>query len=94
MPAKTPGRGGLGSKAINPVPVIVIALVILAALGYTMFIRPAQQAEAIAKNWATPEEAAKRSPEGRPKDQAYEDKVKELLAKEGHGARGGSRRER
>jgi hypothetical protein len=92
--APKPSNDGLVDKMravqINPVIIIVVALVIVAGLGYFVWLRPEQEANRIKQEWSTPEAAKARSPEGRKADPTHEALVESLRQKEGINA--GSRR--
>ncbi len=83
----------LSQIQINPVPVIVVAVLAAAGLGYFFFIRPGQVESNIKQNWATPESAALRGP-GRPTNPTHEAFVAELRRKEQTSGTGGRRRDR
>ncbi len=68
-------------KEINPIPVIVVAVLAVIVAGYFFFIRPGQVNAKIEKEWTTDQAAAQRGP-GRPKDEAHEKLVEQLRAKE------------
>jgi len=78
---------------VNPVPVIVVAVLAVAGLGYFFFVRPGQVEDKIKQNWATPEAAAMRGP-GQPTNAKREALAAELRRKEGLNRQGGRRRDR
>lgn len=73
---------------VNPILVIVVAILIVGGLGYWFWLRPEMEAAKTKANWSSPEAAAARSPEGRPKDTAHEQFLKDLRAKRGGGGTG------
>jgi hypothetical protein len=83
----------LSQIQVNPVPVIVVAVLAAAGLGYFFFIRPGQVESKIKENWATQEAAALRGP-GRPVNASHEAFVAELRRKERTSGTGGRRRDR
>ena len=69
-------------KEINPIPVIIVAVLAVVAAGYFFFIRPAQVDASIQKQWVTAEAAEARH-DGR-KTSADKQKLRDqILAKEG-----------
>ncbi len=90
-PAKSKAPKG-GSNEINPIPVVVAAVVLAGALCWFLWLGPKLAADKAASNWATPEAAAARSPENKPKNAAHESLVQQLREKEGGG--GGRARSR
>jgi hypothetical protein len=70
-----------------------VAVVLAAALGYFFVIRPGQVQAKIEKEWSTPEAAAARR-DGRTRDQAKDQLVQQLRAKEGYGPSTGHTRRR
>jgi len=63
--------------------VIVVGVLLLLGLGWFFWLRPQQEADKAAKEWTSPEAAAARSPENRPKNAAHEAIVEQLRQKEG-----------
>ena len=70
------------NREINPIPLIVIAVVAVVALGYFFLIRPGQREAQVRAEWVTPEAAALRGP-GKPRDESHEQFVQKLREKEG-----------
>lgn len=81
MPAKA-SAGGLKNTEINPAILVIVVLAIVVSAGYFLWLRPQQAADKAAKDWVTPEAAAARAPENRPKDPAHEALVQQLIQKE------------
>jgi hypothetical protein len=87
-------KNGLSAVEINPIWAIVVAVILVAGLGWFFWMRPQAAADKAAREWTTPEAAAARSPENKPKNPAYDAKVQELLQQEGHAnRRTGSRKD-
>ena len=69
-------------KEINPIPVIVVAVLLAVVAGYFFFIRPGQVDSQTQKVWIT-EKAAFERHDGRKVDQTHEQFLQQLRAKEG-----------
>ena len=76
----------LRETAVNPIAVIIGVVVIVLAVGYLGWLRPKMQEDKIVKEWTSPENVRKRSPEGRVTDPTHEAFVAQLRAKEHAGA--------
>lgn len=81
----------LSQKEINPLPVIVIAVVLVAILGYVFWIRPMQMEKRAAAEWTSPEAQATRGP-NRQVTPDYAEAVRKLREKEGTAGRNVTRR--
>ena len=46
---------------VNPLVLVVVLLLAVVAVAYALWLKPAQQEEAIKKQWNTPEAAARRA---------------------------------
>ncbi len=95
MPGASPGGGTIEKMRavqVNPVVVIVVALVIVAGLGYFFWLRPEQEAARIKQEWSTPEAAKARSPEGRKSNPAHDAFLRSLREKEGQQGVGSQQR--
>jgi hypothetical protein len=79
----TTGPAKLSSIEINPVIVIVSAVLLVLGLGWFFWLRPQMATDKAARDWTTPEAAAARSPENRPKNATHEAAVQQLLQNEG-----------
>ena len=96
MPSNGKGKQGanrLSGIEINPIPVIVIAVLLAVGLGWFFWLKPQRDADKAAQEWTSPEAAAARAPENRPKDPAHDAVVQDLLQKEGHADRTHRRRD-
>ncbi len=74
----------LKDSVVNPVAVIIGVVVLVLVIGYFAWLRPKQQEDQIVKEWTSPENVKRRSPEGRVTDPSHEAFVAQLRAKE-HG---------
>jgi hypothetical protein len=92
MPATSSGGrsagAGLRGVQVNPILVIVIALLVVGGLGYFFWLRPEQEYAKIKREWNSEESAAARAPENRKSDPAHERVLANLKRNERGGAEG------
>lgn len=80
-----PSRGTvdrLREIQINPVILMIVALLIAGGSVYVLWLRPVQEADRIKREWTNPEAAKARSPEGKPSNPEHERFIEGLRRKE------------
>ena len=82
----------LRKTQINPVLMVVVALIIALGCGYFFWLRPEQELAKIKREWNSPEVAQARSPEGKAKDVTPEhEKLLEQLRNKERASHSGTR---
>jgi hypothetical protein len=74
----------LRTREVNPVPVLIGAVLLIGLGVYFFWVAPARSASQTEKTWTT-EAAVQERMNKKSGDAAYQQKVQEILAKEGRG---------